>query len=252
MYAYRQQNLPILLIAAYTSAKLCMMPLYFFFILLMTVQHRAFSHVLQASEVLDPAMIRRQSSSSAPPSPSSLDRMELEKQYGRLVLCSHSPRECSLSPALPPHPFFPCSTVFRGPHPACHWQKTGWGPADEAIKISSLCRFILFLVGTFIRENYHRITNYHRSDYLYVTTTLIYYNNCFACYPQTIIECLKYATTGDQPPNTKGGAFVHDPKVKLLPTAATQSVPTACRCGLLSHCSNACTHTHNTYDLCSL
>ncbi|KAM0751848.1 hypothetical protein T439DRAFT_220597 [Meredithblackwellia eburnea MCA 4105] len=29
----------------------------------------------------------------------------------------------------------------------------------------------------------------------------------------TIIECLKYATTGDLPPNTKGGAFVHDPTI---------------------------------------
>ncbi|KAK4689016.1 DNA repair protein RAD50, partial [Tremellales sp. Uapishka_1] len=29
----------------------------------------------------------------------------------------------------------------------------------------------------------------------------------------TIIECLKYVTTGDLPPNTKGGAFVHDPKM---------------------------------------
>ncbi|KAH0832358.1 P-loop containing nucleoside triphosphate hydrolase protein [Lanmaoa asiatica] len=29
----------------------------------------------------------------------------------------------------------------------------------------------------------------------------------------SIIECLKYATTGDQPPNTRGGAFVHDPKM---------------------------------------
>ncbi len=29
----------------------------------------------------------------------------------------------------------------------------------------------------------------------------------------TIIECLKYAVTGDLPPNTKGGAFVHDPTV---------------------------------------
>ncbi|KAL9122688.1 MAG: hypothetical protein Q9187_000760 [Circinaria calcarea] len=29
----------------------------------------------------------------------------------------------------------------------------------------------------------------------------------------TIIECLKYATTGDQPPNVKGGAFIHDPKL---------------------------------------
>nr|WJN25016.1 DNA repair protein [Tranzscheliella williamsii] len=29
----------------------------------------------------------------------------------------------------------------------------------------------------------------------------------------TIIECLKYASTGDLPPNTKGGAFVHDPQM---------------------------------------
>jgi DNA repair protein RAD50 len=29
----------------------------------------------------------------------------------------------------------------------------------------------------------------------------------------TIIECLKYATTGDLPPNSKQGAFVHDPKI---------------------------------------
>lgn len=29
----------------------------------------------------------------------------------------------------------------------------------------------------------------------------------------TIIECLKYATSGDLPPNSKGGAFVHDPKI---------------------------------------
>ncbi|KAJ5037557.1 uncharacterized protein L3040_007729 [Drepanopeziza brunnea f. sp. 'multigermtubi'] len=29
----------------------------------------------------------------------------------------------------------------------------------------------------------------------------------------TIIECLKYATTGELPPNTKNGAFVHDPKL---------------------------------------
>ncbi|XP_063784250.1 DNA repair protein RAD50 [Pseudophryne corroboree] len=29
----------------------------------------------------------------------------------------------------------------------------------------------------------------------------------------TIIECLKYITTGDFPPGTKGGSFVHDPKI---------------------------------------
>ena len=28
---------------------------------------------------------------------------------------------------------------------------------------------------------------------------------------KTIIECLRYATTGDLPPNSKGGAFIHDP-----------------------------------------
>ena len=29
----------------------------------------------------------------------------------------------------------------------------------------------------------------------------------------TVIECLKYATTGDLPPNSKSGAFVHDPRI---------------------------------------
>ncbi|ORE13347.1 hypothetical protein BCV71DRAFT_189393 [Rhizopus microsporus] len=32
----------------------------------------------------------------------------------------------------------------------------------------------------------------------------------------TIIECLRYACTGDQPPNSKGGAFVNDPKVRYI------------------------------------
>lgn len=39
---------------------------------------------------------------------------------------------------------------------------------------------------------------------------------------QTIIECLKYVTSGDMPPGSKNSAFVHDPKVVfimiLLPT----------------------------------
>lgn len=33
------------------------------------------------------------------------------------------------------------------------------------------------------------------------------------CGKTTIIECLKYATTGDLPPNSKGGAFVNDPTI---------------------------------------
>jgi DNA repair protein RAD50 len=30
---------------------------------------------------------------------------------------------------------------------------------------------------------------------------------------KTIIECLRYSATGDLPPNSKGGAFIHDPKI---------------------------------------
>lgn len=33
------------------------------------------------------------------------------------------------------------------------------------------------------------------------------------CGKTTVIECLKYATTGDLPPNSKGGAFVNDPVI---------------------------------------
>ena len=34
------------------------------------------------------------------------------------------------------------------------------------------------------------------------------------CVPQTIIECLKQACTGELPPNTRNGqSFIHDPKV---------------------------------------
>lgn len=55
----------------------------------------------------------------------------------------------------------------------------------------------------------------------------------------TIIECLKYVTTGMLPPNSKGGAFIHDPKlagerevlaqVKLSFKAATGSKMVATR-----------------------
>jgi len=31
--------------------------------------------------------------------------------------------------------------------------------------------------------------------------------------PQTIIECLRYATTGSLPPGAKGDGFLHDPRV---------------------------------------
>lgn len=74
-----------------------------------------------------------------------------------------------------------------------------------------------------------------------MTVTTFSYCDSFVSCSQTIIECLKYATTGDQPPNTKGGAFVHDPKVKLLPTAGSKLYPPLTDVELLFRSSNACT-----------
>ncbi|PVU93816.1 hypothetical protein BB561_003017 [Smittium simulii] len=45
----------------------------------------------------------------------------------------------------------------------------------------------------------------------YSPLTLIVGKN--GCGKTTVIECLKYATTGVLPPNSKGGAFIHDPKL---------------------------------------
>lgn len=38
----------------------------------------------------------------------------------------------------------------------------------------------------------------------------------------TIIECLRYITTGDLPPNAKGGAFVHDPRMSDVAVVRAQ------------------------------
>lgn len=49
-----------------------------------------------------------------------------------------------------------------------------------------------------------------------ITATLVYsYDPLLFCF-QTIIECLRYATSGELPPGSKGGAFVHDPRVSFL------------------------------------
>ena len=42
------------------------------------------------------------------------------------------------------------------------------------------------------------------------------------CGKTTIIECLKYATTGDLPPNSKGGAFVNDPSIATRNSVTAQ------------------------------
>lgn len=61
---------------------------------------------------------------------------------------------------------------------------------------------------------------------LYTPLTLIV--GCNGSGKTTIIEALKYATTGELPPNTKNGAFVHDPKVTTrcfsLPSKHTTSI----------------------------
>ncbi|KAI5963397.1 RAD50 [Candida theae] len=46
------------------------------------------------------------------------------------------------------------------------------------------------------------------------------------CGKTTIIECLRYATTGNLPPNSKGGAFVHDPSLSSR-TSVTGQVKVA-------------------------
>jgi DNA repair protein RAD50 len=47
-----------------------------------------------------------------------------------------------------------------------------------------------------------------------MTTVLLFHFGFFSLAFQTIIECLKYACTGEFPPNaTNGQAFVHDTKV---------------------------------------
>ncbi|KAI1338753.1 hypothetical protein F5Y15DRAFT_385177 [Xylariaceae sp. FL0016] len=56
---------------------------------------------------------------------------------------------------------------------------------------------------------------FHPMEYQFITfftplTLIVGYNGSGKT---TIIECLKYATTGDLPPNSKGGAFIHDPKL---------------------------------------
>lgn len=55
---------------------------------------------------------------------------------------------------------------------------------------------------------------------LYIFLTFVTSN---PLYFKTIIECLKYATTGDLPPNSKGGAFIHDPKVRINLSSAEGS-----------------------------
>ena len=118
-----------------------------------------FSHVLQGSEVLDPVMTRRQSSSSAHPSPSSVDRMELEKLYGRSIL-SYAliaqpryllPSPCSL--------LSPLQCVPRSPTQLAIGRKLGGGLRTKLSKSHVSVGSGLFLVngtGTFIRDNYHR------------------------------------------------------------------------------------------------
>ncbi|EPE35141.1 P-loop containing nucleoside triphosphate hydrolase [Glarea lozoyensis ATCC 20868] len=52
-----------------------------------------------------------------------------------------------------------------------------------------------------------------RSEYIHFQTPLTLIVGDNGSGKTTIIECLKYASTGILPPNSKGGAFVHEPKL---------------------------------------
>lgn len=54
-------------------------------------------------------------------------------------------------------------------------------------------------------SNEHQVIRFHTP-----LTLIVGYNGSGKT---TIIECLKYATTGELPPNSKGGAFIHDPNI---------------------------------------
>ncbi|KAL9618444.1 MAG: hypothetical protein Q9160_006822 [Pyrenula sp. 1 TL-2023] len=54
-------------------------------------------------------------------------------------------------------------------------------------------------------SNDHQVIRFHTP-----LTLIVGYNGSGKT---TIIECLKYATTGELPPNSKGGAFIHDPNI---------------------------------------
>ena len=67
--------------------------------------------------------------------------------------------------------------------------------------------------------------------------------NIFSTGKTTIIECLKFATTGDFPPNTKGSSFVFDPKL-------IDEIETKGRIKLyFRDTSNTCVQVHK--NLCS-
>ncbi|KAJ1562846.1 DNA repair protein rad50, partial [Cladochytrium tenue] len=70
--------------------------------------------------------------------------------------------------------------------------------------MSSIDRLAISGIRSFDWQNHYTIQ-------FYTPLTLIVGHN--GAGKTTIIECLKYVTTGDMPPNSQNGAFVHDPRV---------------------------------------
>ncbi|KAI1167129.1 AAA domain-containing protein [Nemania serpens] len=70
--------------------------------------------------------------------------------------------------------------------------------------MSKIDRLSIMGVRSFSSQDYQSIT------FFTPVTLIVGYNGSGKT---TIIECLKYATTGELPPNSKGGAFIHDPKL---------------------------------------
>jgi len=72
-------------------------------------------------------------------------------------------------------------------------------------------------------------------EFFFPVTLIVGQNGCGKT---TVIECLKFATTSDMPPNTKGSSFVFDPK--LIDEVETKSTIT-------SKCINADAEVINAF-----
>ncbi|EPS42520.1 hypothetical protein H072_3515 [Dactylellina haptotyla CBS 200.50] len=93
----------------------------------------------------------------------------------------------------------------------CAIERSAAPEADPMARVIWL--FVRKAPGFFAKEVYIRSFDNTRQETIAFHTPLTLIVGYNGSGKTTIIECLKYATTGDLPPNSKNGAFIHDPKI---------------------------------------